>query len=259
MTFKQVFQISKVAFDLIVGLPALLAYVPLVVLSWRWLSGLAIYYRLGILLIIATSAFVTAKRFLSGIRDEYLRMRAHNSVSVEKVEKEKKEDALRKAVPSERELKSIYRYAQHDARRWASDGELWNVTYSLDLREGEVSGTAQIYIRSNRREETLLIHLPSGSRSVQEGNPHPIEKESTINSFPCWHLGILRSLERVSSDIKKSDSVHLQIISHSSYLGVNFDFRTGVWKDEVVWARKFKIKDRSLIEGDENVVCELDC
>ncbi|MCE9643065.1 MAG: hypothetical protein K8Q97_01925 [Candidatus Andersenbacteria bacterium] len=219
---------------------------------WAWFSGLPILIRIILGCFPLIALIFQFKKIVPEIKTELLRISAQASVETKQenqiINREKK---LINSVPTQKELKNIYQYAKNYAKAWASDGQLYDIVFYLKLGKRNVEKTAQIFLRSDLRGETLTTYLPQlGPGNIREEEILYNDEGAEIFSYAFWREAIIRCIERVVSDIEKSDIANVQVTSHPGELGLTFSFT----KNNREWKKRFSLKNAQLFDDANNLI-----
>lgn len=161
-------------------------------------------------------------------------------------------ELLKKTVPTTKELKGIYRYADSYASSWAKDGELRDLTLFFHATNRTNNLTITLHISSELRGESLRVHLPKNKFSddiVEEGSVYLRRKDlfpvKQIFLYKEWRKAIEIAIENSISDISKANEVTIQVGTYRHF-GINFYLK----KANREWSKRYKLEDRKLLTMD---------
>ena len=215
--------------------------------NWYTKQNSFIKTIIGIVSVISmtTVLSILIKSFRTVI-SEIFKINAEASLKKEEGTKKKNPTRLLiKASPSKKNLKRIYKYAKNYAKSWASDGKLKSIVYYLKSQKNIINKTAQIYIQSQLKMESLTTYLPVYSQKIEEFYEprHHDEKDiPEIYAFPKWKKAVEIAIENSTSDIEKADITKVQIIPHNDSLNINLSFEI----KNREWKKRFDLKDYKL-------------
>lgn len=250
IVFKIFFTIISVIFK---NGPTIAFWASYLIIFRGWFLGLPIFVKLALVIVSLVFIIVTLRDAYLTIKDKLLEIPTEDSLLKTKATDNNIIAKFKKNILSQKEIISIYKYADVYSKKWSRDGKVLNITLYFQTSNNRIEKTAQIFIESLLKGEKLTFYLPRKSKNIEEVN---LSKylggfvSTEIYKIRNWRDATLLVIDRCEGEVQKSDSARLQLCPGYNMLGLTFYFE----KNDRKWKRAFELVENKIRDINNDTV-----